>query len=252
MMVLSPVFGNVPAPESYDFPLADLHVHLTNTFTIEKALELAENRKVKLGIVEHPAPWALKDDADLKKYIDKLRKYPVLIGLQPWELNWAANYSPELLKQIDYVLMDAQNIPLGNGEFQRIYEWTTYVDDVDGFMERYMNYSLNILHNEPINIFGWTLFLPVCIARDYYTIWTEKRMQELITAAKARNIAFEINDMSHTPHDKFIKMAKAQGLKFTFGTDARNSNACRLDYCKAVAKKCGLQESDFYKPVKKA
>lgn len=245
---MSPNLTNLKTSEQYDFPLVDLHVHLTNTFTIEMALEIAEKRKVKLGIVDHPAVWAIKNDADLKKYIDKLRKYPVSVGLQPWELNWAANYSPELLKQIDYVLMDPQNIPLGNGEFQRIYEWTTYVDDTEVFMERYMNYSLNILHNEPIDIFGWPLFLPVCIARDYYAIWTEKRMLQIIAAAKARNIAFEINDMSHTPHDKFIMMAKEQGLKFTFGSDARNSNAGRLDYCKAVAKKCGLKDADFYKP----
>jgi hypothetical protein len=46
-------------------------------------------------------------------------------------------------------------------------------------------------------------------------------------------------------------MAKEQGLKFTFGSDQRTPNAGRLDYCKAVAKKCGLKEADFYKPVAK-
>ena len=76
-------------------------------------------------------------------------------------------------------------------------------------------------------------------------------MQRLISAAKARNIAFEINDMSHTPHEEFIRMAKAQGLKFTFGSDSRNNNAGRLAYCKRVAKKCGLKADDFYIPAHK-
>ena len=102
-----------------------------------------------------------------------------------------------------------------------------------------MEHCLNILHKEPINIFGWPLFLPVCIARDYYTLWTKDRMQQIITAAKAKNIAIEINDMSHTPHEEFILMAKKQGLKFTFGSDSRNMNAGRLVYSKAVAKKIG-------------
>jgi hypothetical protein len=250
MMLMSPLIASLNASEEYDFPLMDLHVHLTERFTIEMAMEIAEKRKVKFGILEHPAPWAIKDDADLKVYIDKLRKYPVYIGLQPRELNWAAGFSPDLIKQLDYVLMDPQNIPLGNGEFQRIYELDTYVEDTEAFMERYMQYSLNILHTEPINIFGWPLFLPVCIARDYYTIWTEKRMVQIISAAKARNIAIEINDMSHTPHDKFILMAKEQGLKFTFGSDSRNLNAGRLEYCKAIAKKCQLKKEDFYIPTR--
>jgi hypothetical protein len=58
--------------------------------------------------------------------------------------------------------------------------------------------------------------------------------------------------MAHTPHGKFIFMAKELGLKFTFGSYARNSNAGRPDYCKAVTKKCGLKVEDFYKPGIKA
>ena len=175
----------------------------------------------------------------------------MLIGLQPVNLGWSKRFSPELLAQVDYILMDPQTIPLGNGEFMHIWQFDTYVEDTDEFMEKYMAYSLEVLTKEPINIFGWPLFLPVCIARDYYTLWTHDRMQRLVSAAKARNIAFEINDMSHTPHEEFIRMAKEQGLKFTFGSDSRNNNAGRLAYCKLVARKCGLKADDFYIPAHK-
>jgi len=215
-------------------------------------MELAEKRKVRIGIVDHPAVWAIKDDNDLKNYIEKLRKYPVSIGLQPIEMGWSKKYSPELLSKIDYILMDPQIFRMKNGEQMQIWEFNTYVENTEEFMETYMAHTMDILHNEPINIFGLPLFLPVCIARDYYTIWTEKRMMDIIKAAKARNIAIEINDMSHTPHDKLILMAKENGLKFTFGSDSRNTNVGRLDYSKNVARKCGLKEEDFYKPVSKA
>lgn len=42
--------------------------------------------------------------------------------------------------------------------------------------------------------------------------------------------------MGHTPHEKFINMAKEQGLKFTFGSDTRDKKAGRVDYCKMTAK----------------
>jgi histidinol phosphatase-like PHP family hydrolase len=234
------------------FPHMDLHVHTTDKFTLEHVMRIAEQRKVKFGIVDHPASWAIKDDADLTKYIEKLRKYPVYIGLQPMVSGWAKDFSPAVLAQLDYVLMDPQTIPLGNGQYQRIWELETYVENTESFMELYMEHSLNILNREAIHIFGWPLFLPVCIARDYYALWTEQRMQQIIAAAKARTIAIEINDMAHTPHEKFILMAKEQGIKFTFGSDARNQNAGRLAYCKAVARKCSLKADDFYVPVRKS
>ena len=248
------VIGSVPFPATslfsgaVDFPLIDLHVHRADGFGMEQIMEIAEKRKVKFGIVEHPASWAIKDDEALKKYIDELRKYPVYIGLQPLTPGWNKSFSPELVKQLDYILMDPQTIPLGNGQYQRIYELQTYVEDTESFMNRYMEYSLQILNEEPVQIFAWPLFLPVCIARDYYKLWTDDRMQQLISAAKKRNIAFEINDMSHTPHEHFISMAKEQGLKFTFGSDSRNNNAGRLAYATSVAKKCNLKESDFFIP----
>jgi histidinol phosphatase-like PHP family hydrolase len=251
MMMMSPLVSTQKAAGEYNFPLVDLHVHLTSTFTIYQAMELAEKRKVKFGIVDHPAEWAIKNDTDLKKHIERLRKFPVYIGLQPMTTGWDKNFSPAMLAQLDYILMDPQTIPDGKGDYMRIWNFDTYVENTEEFMTRYMEHCLNVLNKEPINIFGWPLFLPVCIARDYYTLWTEKRMQQIISAAKARKIAIEINDMSHTPHDKFILMAKEQGLKFTFGSDARTPNAGRLDYCKAVAKKCNLKTEDFYVPGSK-
>ena len=140
---------------------------------------------------------------------------------------------------------------MGSGETLSIWQFDTYVDDTEEFMKRYMAYSMEVLNTQPINIFGWPLFLPVCIARDYYSLWTQERMQQIVSAAKKRNIAIEINDMAHTPHEAFIHMAKDQGLKFTFGSDSRNQNAGRLAYCKAVAKKCKLTKEDFYIPVMK-
>ncbi len=237
--------------ENLDFPIWDLHVHTADGFSIKDILEIGRKRDVRFGIVEHPAPGRIRTDADLRSYIEGLRQYPVLIGLQPVRLGWSKRFSPGLLAEIDYVLMDPQMIPLGNGEFMHIWEFSTYVEDTEEFMERYMAYSLEILRSEPINIFGWPLFLPVCVARDYYTLWTEDRMQQLISAAKKRNIAFEINDMSHTPHEKFIRNAKEQGLKFTFGSDSRNDNAGRLAYCRRIAKQCDLKPEDFYIPKRK-
>ncbi len=233
------------------FPLVDLHVHLTREFPIERMLQIAKERNATFGIVEHPAPWAIKDDAGLRRHVEGLRSYPVYVGLQPMEPGWDKALSKEALALVDYVLMDPQSVPLPGGGFQRIWELQTYVEDTDEFMARYMAHCLHVLEHEPIQVFGWPLFLPVCIARDYYRLWTEERMQALVKAAKARSIAIEINDMAHTPDERFIRLAREQGLRFTFGSDSRNADAGRLAYCRSIARTCGLTRADFYLPPRR-
>lgn len=250
MIAISPLISEACTDEQAEFPLADLHVHTTPDFTIDRIMEIARKTKVQFGIVENPG-WGVIDDASLQNYIDKLRKYPVYIGLQPMSPGWTRNFSPSVIDKLDYVLMDPQTVPMGNkyNETLRIWNFDTYVDDQENFMEAYMAHTMEVLNNdEPLHIFGWPLFLPVCIARDYYTLWTDERMQQIISAAKKKNIAIEINDMSHTPHEKFILMAKKEGLKFTFGSDTRDLKAGRLDYCKYIAAKCKLTRDDFFIP----
>ncbi len=250
LMAVSPLLGYPTVRSNNEFPMMDLHVHLTNEFTIDDVMAIAKRTNIQFGIMDHPG-FAIKTDTDLQNYIDKLRPYPVYIGLQPMSPGWSKNFSPSVLSQVDYVLMDPQTVPNGNryGETLQIWEFDAYVDNTNDFMDRYMAHTMDVFNsNDPLTIFGWPLFLPVCIARDYYTLWTKERMQKIITAAKKRNTVIEINDIAHTPHEEFIHMAKEQGLKFAFGSDTRNQKAGRLDYCKYIAKKCNLKREDFFIP----
>jgi hypothetical protein len=121
------------------FPLIDYHVHLTDQFTIQQAVALSQERGVKFGIVTHPgAPFGLATDGDLERYIAHLRQYPVYVGLQPVYRGWADRYSPRLLDQLDYVLMDADTVPLPGGGHLAIWKHDNYIADIDAFMELYM------------------------------------------------------------------------------------------------------------------
>jgi hypothetical protein len=252
LLTALPLSRSFGAPAGNEFPLVDLHVHLTGNFTIDHVMEISKKTNVQFGIMVNPG-GGVNDDAGLRRFIESLKSYPVYCGLQPMSPGWSRSFSPEIVRQLDYVLMDAQTIPNGNAyaETLRIWNFDTYVDDPQKFMETYMTHILEVINNnEPLNIFGWPLFLPVCIARDYYTLWTDERMQKILAALKRKDLAVEINDLAHTPHERFINMAKEQGLKFTFGSDTRDQKAGRLDFCKYVAKKCNLKKDDFFLPTR--
>jgi len=243
--------GNTNAPTYFDFPIMDLHVHRSDKLTIEDIVSKSKELNMKIGVMENIAPWGITNDTQLKEYIDAIKSFPVYIGLQPMSPGWSNNLSPELIAQADYIAMDPQIVTNGNkyGETILLWEYNAYIDDPEFFMERNMQHYMNILtSDEPLDIFACPLFLPCCIQREYKTLWTKKRLKQIIGTAKARNIAIEINDIVHVPHEEFILMAKHAGLKFTFGSDARNHHVGRLDYCKRIARRCGLTEKDFFVP----
>lgn len=244
--------SSVPAPPKPRFPVTDYHVHLSPTLTVEQAVALGKERGVQLGIVEHPGPgYPINTDADLRQYIDRLRNYPVRIGLQPVFAGWSKSFSKNLLNELDYILMDALTLPNPDGTSLAIWQIDTHVDDEEEFMTRYMQFTEQVLTTEPIDIFGWPTFLPVPIAREYTQLWTRQRIDRIIELAKARKLAIEINEVAHVPNENFINRARQAGLKFTFGTDSRNQNAAHFYYCYQIAQTCGLTETDMFVVMKK-
>jgi len=247
------------SPPKPGFPVADYHVHLSPTLSIEEAIALGKQRQVQIGIVEHPGPgYPINSDADLQRYINGLRRYPVRIGLQPVYAGWSKSFSKTLLDELDYVLMDALTLPRPEGGWLAIWQIDTMVDDEEEFMARYMRFIEQVLTTEPIDIFAWPTFLPIPIARHYKELWTPQRVQRIVSLCRDRaqgprdrKIAIEINEVAHVPDESFTVQAKQAGLKFTFGTDARNQNAAHFYYCYEMVQKCGLTEADMFVPRRK-
>jgi lactoylglutathione lyase len=77
LLAVLPLSRSFRAMADDGFPLVDLHVHLTETFTIEQVMEISEKTGVQFGIMEHPG-GAVSDDAGLKRFIDPLKPYPSL------------------------------------------------------------------------------------------------------------------------------------------------------------------------------
>jgi histidinol phosphatase-like PHP family hydrolase len=228
--------------------LIDYHVHASKYLTIEDAVANFESKNMKFGIVEHPGRRAnIVDDKTLLSYIQRIHSFNALAGLQPIDPMWHETFSSEAISKLDHVIIDALEIPDGKGNREKIWEQRFILYNKSTFMDRYMDFHINVLENGKSNILANPTFLPICIAPDYYKLWTEKRMDKIIKCAVKNNVAFEINSIYQYPKKPFIQMAKEAGAKFSFGSNGHQLREVKnYEYCLEMVKECGLTKGDFF------
>ena len=241
-----------------EFRGVDFHVHLDNS-TIDKALELSRERRIKFGIVDHAGtkenqyPTLLSNDADLHRYLAMLEGKPVFKGVQAEWTDWMGCFSPAALAQLDYVLTDAMTFPGKDGK--RVKLWTPDVaqqvdmSDKQAFMDRFVDWHVEVMAREPFDILANTTWLPVGMLEEWDLYWTPPRMKKVIDAALKYGIALEISSSYKLPKLPFLKLAKAAGAKFSFGSNGRYPNMGKLDYSFEMAKQLDLKAADMFTPA---
>ncbi len=234
--------------------IVDFHVHLDNS-TIEDVLQLSSERNVKFGIVEHAGtkendyPVVLSNDEELRRYLAMLEGKPVFKGIQAEWPDWMGCFSREALAQLDYVLSDTMTWPGKGGKRQKMWEPGFDAGDPGTFMDRYVDWYVEIMEREPLDILANVSWLPKPFAADYDALWTEKRVGRVVDTALKHGIAIEISSGFKLPSLAFLEQAKAAGLKFAFGTNGRYPKMGLLDYSLNMARDLGLTQQDLFTPA---
>lgn len=239
-----------------DLPLVDLHVHPDRS-TIDAIVALGKERGVKFGLVEHAGtkenvyPRMLSNDAELLAWTRELAGQGVYKGVQAEWIDWAGCFSKKALGALDYVLTDAMTIPGPGGRRMKLWEKEAVIDDnAERFMDSFVDWHLKILSEQPIDLLANVSWLPAKFAEQYETLWTEKRVSRVVAAFVKHGIAMEISSSYQLPKMNFLRLAKAAGVKFTFGSNGRYPNMGKLDYSLATARQLGLTPGNLWQPGK--
>jgi histidinol phosphatase-like PHP family hydrolase len=247
--------AQAPSPSGLDFPLEDYHVHL-NTVTIDEVVAASKERGVKFGVLEHCGtkdneyPIVLSNDKELLGWIEKLRDKGVYIGVQAEWIDWVPCFSKEVFSQLDYVLTDSWTVRDANGK--RIKAFGQGYDpgnDPEAFMKWYVDWIVEILEKTPLDIWAHPMWVTRKFTAQLEQMWTEERMRRVIQTLKNTNTAVEIDSSIKMPTMTFLKMAKAEGVKFSFGSSSQGARINPLDWCVATVKDAGLTKKDMFQPA---
>jgi hypothetical protein len=235
-----------------NFPLVDLHAHLKGGLTVEQALALSRETGMFLGLAANCGKgFPIHTDADAAAYVDSLEGQPVFVAMQAEGREWVGMFSREARARFDYVFTDAMTWTNPAGRRMRLWmpEETEIGTDEQAFMDLLVSKIVGILETEPIDVYVNPTFLPQAIAPRYDTLWTEERMEKVIDAAVKNDVAIEINGRYRIPSECFLRLAKARGARFTFGTN--NAGASDLgdwSYPLAMQKALDLTWKDMFVP----
>ena len=242
------------AHETGPVPVTDFHVHLRGGMTVDMAVARQAATGIKIGVLDNiGVGWPIETDEQLREFLDSVAGRPVFVGVQVNDRDWHRKHSPELLKRLDYVLADTMIMPMPDDASPPVKLWMPElytIDDPAAWMKRYMKHNLRVL-SEPISILANPTYLPPAIKDRYDELWTDARMKQIIRAAIANNVALEIPARSEFPGDRFIRMAKQMGAKFTIGSNNFDDKLIDMSRCLEAIGKFDLTKDDMYVPVRK-
>lgn len=234
-----------------NFPVVNYHVHLKGGLNLDEALALSRETGVFYGIaVNCGLNFSVTNDAGIYEYLKPMQGRPAFVAMQAEGREWVKLFSKEAISRFDYVFTDAMTLTDDSGRRMRLWipSEVPEIKDPQAFMDMLVDRTVKILSTEPIDIFVNPTFLPESIARDYDQLWTEARMKKVIAAAASRGIAIEISSRYRLPSLAFLKLAKAAGCKFTFGTNNADRDVGRLDYSFQMVHQLGLKWQDIWVP----
>ena len=116
------------------------------------------------------------------------------------------------------------------------------------FMDAYVEWHLAILDHQPVDILANVSWLPACFAGQYDALWTDGRIEAVLGAFLRNGVALEISSGFRLPGMHFLRLAKAAGLRFCFGSNGRYPAMGKLDYSLQMARDLQLTSADFWQP----
>jgi hypothetical protein len=249
----NPAIKKIAELKKAGYEIVDYHGHLKGGLTMEELLEHSKQTGIDYGVAFNAGlGFPIEDDASLLANYEKYKDYPVLIAMQAEGREWVNMFSKENIATFDYVFTDAMTWTDTKGRRMRLWmNDEVFVDDKEDFMDQLVSKIVGVMENEPIDIYVNSTFLPEVIASEYDALWTEARMDKVISAAVANNVAIEINARYKIPSATFIKRGKAAGVKFSMGTNNVTKELGTLEYAIEMIEVCGLKPGDFFTMKKK-
>jgi hypothetical protein len=250
--VVDDIFRQIIEIGRHNLPMIDHHVHLKEGLTLEQALARSRRDGIEYGIAINCGKLnPVQDDRAALEYLDRMKGQPCFVAMQAEGREWVEMFSRSTVAQFDYVFTDSMTWTDNRGRRLRLWipEELGTIPDTREFMDTLVERTIGIFEHEPVDICANPTYLPDVLVKDYDALWTEERIEKVVTAAARNKVAIELNNRYKIPSAKVVRMAKAAGCKFTFGSNNSSpKDLGRSEYGIGMVRELNLVWQDFFVP----
>jgi len=233
-------------------PMVDYHGHLKAGLTLPQLLAHGRYHGIFYGVaINCGKGFTVQDNESARKFVDSMKGQPCFVAMQAEGREWTQMFSTQAAGLFDYIFTDSMTWTDNRG--RRMRTWIPaevgQIADPQEFMDTLVSRAVGILENEPVDIYVNPTFVPDQLSARYDELWTDERIRKVVRAAKANQVAIEINNRYKLPGRRVLEAAKAEGCKFSFGTN--NNGAADLGRCEyglEVVNALKLRWQDFFVP----
>jgi hypothetical protein len=102
-----------------------------------------------------------------------------------------------------------------------------------------------------VTILANPTYLPKCIAHLYDTLWSDKRMEQVITKSIAKGVALEVQLETKFARERFLRKAGEMGALFSFGSNNFTDKTKEVSNWLAAIRLLDLKQKDILTNPKK-
>ena len=264
----------------------DLHTHTTfsdGDASPEYLIEKAKKEGYRTGICDHLFCSGNETSEKIDRYLNYAATLDILVGGE-------SNIGEELpltdsqQAKLDYIIASIHAVFPENMSFQdrvmsrliRPDTQTPYAageavvlsryfarrghfrDDWEGYDAAYAEEYLNLSYKQMVHymsnfrgdILGHAGVMPFYEDLPYDSSMVIDWENAVVSLCKKYNVAMEISGMWRAPYERMLRKAKAEGLKFSFGSDChRIEDVGQIEYCIKMAELLKLTDMDMFLPA---
>ncbi|OQY28031.1 MAG: hypothetical protein B6244_08810 [Candidatus Cloacimonetes bacterium 4572_55] len=208
-----------------------------------RAVELG----IWLGISDHlDTEMYLKNDREVAGYYDRIRSLSVYTGIEV-SIEPRLHVSTDLLDRFDYTIAALHQV-----DGQSLFHPDFVCRNIDTIIGRMIDHVDRFLGLYSFDILAHPTLIPRAWWIRPETVWSEKRLEQLVDVGIAHGVAFEINARSMTPLPKFVEIAVSKNARFSVGSDShRIQSLGKLSYPHRLIDAYQIPEEWFFFPKSK-
>jgi histidinol phosphatase-like PHP family hydrolase len=236
----------------------DLHAHTTfsdGVLSVEELISTVKARGVRPSVADHVSGdvrGALRDVADVRRYLDALEEHEVLRGAEfCWHCDVWREVPPEVDRRFTHTLGSLHAVWLPGGELLHAFSspWPAGLDP-QAYMDVHVANLERFAGEVTVDVLAHPTLLPMALRKiPLEELWTEPREERAVAALGRAGIAFEISNR-YRAHERFVRRAVAGGVRVSLGSDGHTAEQVGdVAWPLALARRVGVRDDAIYDPL---